>query len=154
MKTSQPRCLKLSVWVYIFYGPHCIKWWWWWKPRCVIRLSYHPHRWNKTIEYIRLRLMCTTRYPGESLSVYTLLASPLSGRLWGHMTSSTKPEIHNIVVRVRPSQSHSWCVGLKKIFRWSLDMWFLKHANGRMDRHTGMQYFAPPTGWEVMIASH
>jgi len=34
--------------------------------------------------------------PGESLCVYTLLVSPLARRLWTNMTSSTKPEVHNI----------------------------------------------------------
>jgi len=35
--------------------------------------------------------------PGESLSVYALLAPALHRRLWANMTSSTKPEVHTIL---------------------------------------------------------
>jgi len=38
--------------------------------------------------------------PGESHN-RTLLASPLPGRLWANMTSSTKPEVRNVVQRLQ-----------------------------------------------------
>jgi len=43
--------------------------------------------------------------PGESLWVCALLVSPLLGQLWANMTSSTKPEVHNVLhYRQRRSQ--------------------------------------------------
>jgi len=49
---------------------------------------------------------------GESLWVYAPSASPLPGWLWANMTSSTKPEVHNILhcrqKRTEPRPHLTW----------------------------------------------
>jgi len=80
---------------------------------------------NKAIVDIRLRPSAAL---GEPFWVYALLASSLPGRLWANMTSSTKPEVHNVLhcrqmrTEARPQLT---CVQKNS---WSLDMWFFSQS--------------------------
>jgi len=60
---------------------------------------------NKAV--VDMKLHSRMLQPGESLWTYAVLASPLPGRLWANMTSSTKPEVRN-VLHCRQRRSEPW----------------------------------------------
>ena len=73
---------------------------------------------------------------GESLCVYALLASPLPGRLWTNMTSSAKPEVHNVLhCRQRRTEPRTQLIGIQQI-SWSLGVCFFIYASEQTDRQT------------------
>jgi len=68
------------------------------------------------------------------------------------MTSSTKPEVHN-VLHCHHSRTESWQQLTSTKNSVNLDMWFLRYANRETDRHKDMliTVLSTPTRGEVII---
>jgi len=74
------------------------------------------------------------RIPSKPLWAYGLCASPLPGRLWPNVTSTTKPEVHNVLhCRRRKTKPRLHLTFTEML--WSLDTWFFDICQ-RTDRQT------------------
>jgi len=104
----------------------------WYNTGSYYRWWLHPHelgRWSTDLlrqSWTSNSAAASAMLTGESVSVYAtlsdpccssfeslwidaLLASPLPGRLWANITSSTKPEMHNVSQRkIDPQPQITW----------------------------------------------
>ena len=90
--------------------------------------------------------------PSHKEAVSLIITSPVCPITHENMTSSIKPEVHNVLHRRQKMTEPRPRITRTEI-QWSSDVWSLSYASGQTDIQTrSSPYFAPVPGREVITS--